>query len=57
MLISQIKHFFIMGGYASYVWPAYIICLIVLMGNSFWTRIMKRQLWRKLIGRQQRWEK
>lgn len=56
MFIMHLKHFFAMGGYAFYVWPAYLIGLTVLVGNAFWTRFTKRQLWKKLINKRRRWE-
>lgn len=32
------KQFFEMGGYAAFVWPAYLITLAVVALNIFWAR-------------------
>jgi heme exporter protein D len=37
----EIINFLSMGGYALYVWPAYVIVVVVLVGNlvtSIWKR-------------------
>ncbi len=39
------QDFFHMGGYAFYVWPAYALSLVVLMGQ-LWVAVQRR---RKLI--------
>lgn len=31
MLLHSIKNFFAMGGYAIYVWPVYIIAIVILL--------------------------
>ncbi len=37
-----------MGGYAAYVWPAYGISLLGIVGMVFWTLHAFRQVSRKL---------
>jgi heme exporter protein CcmD len=32
------KEFFDMGGYAAYVWPAYVVTLAVVVLNIVWAR-------------------
>jgi heme exporter protein D len=46
--------FFAMGGYAQFVWPVYIITLIVLLANVVapWRR--EKQLRRRLAQRERR---
>jgi heme exporter protein CcmD len=33
-----VKEFFDMGGYAAFVWPAYLITFAVIALNIFWAR-------------------
>jgi heme exporter protein D len=33
MNLSDLQHFLAMGGYAAYVWPAYGMVAVVLIGN------------------------
>lgn len=40
--------FITMGGYALYVWPAYALGLIVIVGNVIWPIISRRRLLRRL---------
>lgn len=48
------KEFFNMGGYAIYVWPSYILTLLVLFFNIYLPRRKHKMLLRKLKLRQQR---
>ena len=32
------RAFFDMGGYAAFVWPAYVVTLAVIVLNIFWAR-------------------
>lgn len=43
------SHFFQMGGYAVYVWGAYSLGAVVLIGNLWLTHRAKRRLWRRLL--------
>lgn len=36
--MSELTDFFHMGGYAAYVWPAFFITFIVLLGNVLISR-------------------
>jgi heme exporter protein D len=44
-------HFFAMGGYAKYVWPAYAVFFIVLTWDWFAPILRRRRLTRELRGR------
>jgi len=44
-------HWFAMGGYAIYVWPAYAVFLIVLAWDWFAPALRRRRLTRELRGR------
>jgi heme exporter protein D len=39
----SLSHFFSMGGYGAFVWPAYAITLIVLVGNVLAARASHRR--------------
>jgi heme exporter protein D len=36
--MSSVSEFFDMGGYAAYVWPSYVLTLIVVVLNIVWAR-------------------
>jgi heme exporter protein D len=36
--MSGLSEFFDMGGYAAYVWPSYVLTLIVVVLNIIWAR-------------------
>lgn len=38
------ENFLAMGGYAAYVWPAYAVSLIGLIGAAIWTVSAERRL-------------
>lgn len=44
-------HFFAMGGYAMYVWPAYIVFFIVLIADYINPWLRRRRNLRELRGR------
>lgn len=45
----QLSHWFVMGGYAGYIWSAYGLASLVLIGNS-WVVRQHRQKIRKQIS-------
>ncbi len=36
--MKELADFFDMGGYAAYVWPSYVLTLIVVVLNIVWAR-------------------
>ncbi len=36
--MKELTDFFDMGGYAAYVWPSYVLTLIVVVLNIVWAR-------------------
>ena len=46
--------FFQMGGYAWYVWPAYLVTAVVLIGNLIVSRYRLKQVKQKLLGKYER---
>lgn len=40
--------FLAMGGYAAYVWPAYAVFLVVLLGDSLVPTLRRRRILREL---------
>ena len=36
--MKELSDFFDMGGYAAYVWPSYVLTLIVVVLNIVWAR-------------------
>jgi len=36
--MNGVSEFFDMGGYAAYVWPSYVLTLIVVVLNIVWAR-------------------
>jgi len=45
------EHFFAMGGYAMYVWPAYAVFFIVLIADYVNPWLRRRRNLRELRGR------
>ncbi len=48
------EHFFAMGGYAMYVWPAYAVFFIVLIADYVNPWLRRRRNLRELRGRMAR---
>jgi heme exporter protein D len=48
------EHFFAMGGYAMYVWPAYAVFFIVLIADYINPWLRRRRNLRELRGRMAR---
>jgi heme exporter protein D len=48
---QALQHFLAMGGYAIYVWPAYAVFFIVLIGDSIAPRLRRRRVLRELRAR------
>jgi heme exporter protein CcmD len=36
--MNSVSEFFDMGGYAAYVWPSYVLTVIVVVLNIVWAR-------------------
>jgi len=53
MLLEKIRYFFAMGGYAFYVWTAYLFAVIILGGNLWYTHHKTRQIHRRLSAEDQ----
>ncbi len=51
MSAQAVQHFFAMGGYAAYVWPAYAVFFIVLIADLLSPRLRRRRLLRELRAR------
>jgi heme exporter protein D len=49
--MQVLQHFFAMGGYAAYVWPAYAVFFIVLIADSVAPRVRRRRVLRELRAR------
>ncbi|MDF2867826.1 MAG: hypothetical protein K0S11_1296 [Gammaproteobacteria bacterium] len=43
-----LHNFLTMGGYAAYVWPAYAVTLLILMGNTIGALRNNRKILKKL---------
>jgi heme exporter protein D len=48
---ASLQHFFAMGGYADYLWPAYGVFFIVLLADSIAPTLRRRRLLRELRSR------
>jgi heme exporter protein D len=48
---DSIQHFFAMGGYAGYLWPAYAVFFIVLLADFIAPALRRRRLLRDLRAR------
>ena len=51
MTTSSLQHFFAMGGYAGYLWPAYGIFFIVLLADFIAPVLRRRRLLRDVRTR------
>ncbi|MDX1655085.1 MAG: heme exporter protein CcmD [Candidatus Competibacteraceae bacterium] len=49
--MSELKEFFHMGGYALYVWPSYVLAVVVLALNGLAPRWRRRWLINDLARR------
>jgi heme exporter protein D len=49
--MSSLHTFFAMGGYASYVWPAYAVFFIVLIVDTIAPTLRRRRVLRELRSR------
>jgi len=46
MTQSILQQFLAMGGYAAYVWSAFGIVTVILVGNLWWSGYRKRKIYR-----------
>ncbi len=51
MNAGSLQHFFAMGGYAGYLWPAYAVFFIVLLADFLAPLRRRRRLLRELRAR------
>jgi heme exporter protein D len=51
MNAGTLQHFFAMGGYAGYLWPAYAVFFIVLLADFFAPALRRRRLMHELRSR------
>ena len=51
MTTGSLQHFFAMGGYAGYLWPAYGLFFIVLLADFIAPTLRRRRLLRALRAR------
>ena len=42
------QDFFHMSGYAAYIWPAYVIVLVILLGNFVSTLLRRKKILEKI---------
>jgi heme exporter protein D len=49
--MSALQNFFMMGGYAAYVWPAYALFFIVLIADTIAPRLRHRRILLELRAR------
>ncbi|OOG58260.1 heme exporter protein CcmD [Rhodanobacter sp. B05] len=49
--MNAMQSFFMMGGYAAYVWPAYAVFFIVLIADTLSPRLRRRRLLGELRAR------
>ena len=49
--MSALQSFFMMGGYAAYVWPAYALFFIVLIADTVAPRLRRRRILVELRAR------
>ena len=47
---DTLREFFVMGGYAFYVWSAYALTAVVLVFNAVAPCVRERRLLRRLAG-------
>lgn len=48
MTITDIQNFFYMGGYAVYIWPAYVITAVILLSSFFYSFVLKKKILKQL---------
>ena len=41
---KNLHDFLTMGGYAAYVWPAYAVTLVIMVGNVFYSKYRARRI-------------
>lgn len=51
MTAVSLQHFFAMGGYAGYLWPAYAVFFVVLLVDLWAPALRRRRLLRDLRTR------
>ena len=49
--MAELQAFFHMGGYAWYVWPSFLISLVVLMANVVHSRMQYKRVLRETANR------
>lgn len=49
--MNALQSFFMMGGYAAYVWPAYALFFIVLIADTVAPRLRRRRILVELRAR------
>ena len=49
--MSPVQTFLAMGGYAGYVWPAYAVFFVVLIGDAIAPQLRRRRVLRELRTR------
>jgi heme exporter protein D len=49
--MSALHSFFVMGGYAAYVWPAYAVFFIVLIADTVAPRLRRHRVLKELRAR------
>jgi len=49
--VAELQTFFHMGGYALYVWPAFLISLIVLVANVMHSKSQYKRVLRETASR------
>ncbi len=49
----MLEHFFMMGGYAKYIWPAVSISLVLLALNIWWPMRCSKRLLQDLAAREE----
>ncbi|MBD3894615.1 heme exporter protein CcmD [Halomonas sp. ML-15] len=54
MAFASLQEFFAMGGHAPYVWSAWAVTAVLLLGSVVHARIERRQLIRDLQRRERR---
>ncbi|WP_110598876.1 MULTISPECIES: heme exporter protein CcmD [Salinicola] len=54
MAFDSFAAFLTMGGYAKYVWPAWGLAALIVVGFILWARLERRQLMQTLKRRQRR---
>ncbi|WP_045105736.1 heme exporter protein CcmD [Legionella hackeliae] len=46
--MNQVIQWWSMGGYSAYVWPAYSLAVIVLVGQAFGIRLQRARTMKRL---------